>query len=379
MKILHLLSNFRWTERAEPAALLAWAEQQAGADIVFGCGTYRVAEHNSILPRLQARGLDTFSLEMPKHLQVLPLLRDAKRLRAYIQERSVDILHCHMMNAHATAAAAVRSMCPRPLIIRMCYEPEGIARGLREGFLMRYATDGLILITDEAQAAAEARYPALRGRVAVIEPGIDLDRFSPERTLDAEPESTEFPPNAFVVGIVSRLRKARRIDLVIRALGLIAKECPNLHLMIVGQSGTPEKLHETVTQPAEEAGCADRVHLAGYRAGDALVAAYRRMDVLAYPEPGTDRSCRTVREAMAAGLPVVAAKVGYLPHLVEHESTGFLAEQTVDAFAKALRRLYEDRSLLRKYAANSLARARQQFGLPRQAEQTLAFYQRLAG
>ena len=41
--------------------------------------------------------------------------------------------------------------------------------------------------------------------------------------------------------------------------------------------------------------------------GDDLVAAYRAMHALAYPVPGTDQTCRTVREAMAAGVPIVGS------------------------------------------------------------------------
>jgi len=375
VNILHLLSNFRWTERAEPAVLLAWAEKQAGKAVVVASGGMHAPLANSITPQLIARGVEPLLLEMPKHLRVLPMRRDTQRLRAFMHERQVDVVHCHMVNAHTTAAFAARRSNPRPLIVRSCYEPEGIAKTLRERALMRYATDGLIVTTDEAREAMRARYPWLRDRVAVIGPGIDLDRFSPERDLDAGPEPSVFPEGAFVVGIVSRLRKARRVDLVIQAIGALAAECPDLHLMVVGQGGSPEKVREAVTQPAEDAGCADRIHLAGYRKDDALVAAYRRMDALAYPEPGTDQSCRTVREAMAAGLPVVAAKVGYLPHLIEHESTGLLAAQSVDAFAEALRHLYKDRMTLRRYAANSLTSARRRFGLDHQAEQTLAFYE----
>jgi glycosyltransferase involved in cell wall biosynthesis len=375
VNILHLLSNYRWTERAEPAVLLAWAEHQAGAAVTVASGGIRKPEKNSIQPHVLARGLESVLFELPKHFRVGPLLRDARALRAYLVAHPAAVIHCHMVNAHTTAVLACRTMPKRPRIVRSCYEPEGLANTLRERVLMR-RSDGLIVNTEDAQTAMVARYPWLRDRVAVIPPGIDTDRFAPDRVLECPPEPAALPANAFVVGIVSRLRAARRIDLVVRAVGALAAECPDLHLMVVGQGGSEEKVHEAVTQPALDSGCADRVHLVGYRKGDTLVAAYRRMNVLAYPEPGTDRSCRTVREAMAAGLPVVAARVGYLPHLVEHEATGLLAEQTVAGFTDAFRRLYRDRGLTRHYAENSLASARRRFGLSAQAAATLAFYRR---
>jgi len=377
VKILHLLSNYRWTERAEPAVLLARAERQAGHNIAFASGEAPAGVEDAVQPRVAALGLESIALELPKHIRVLPALRDARALAAYIDSWSAEVVHCHMAGAHITAALARRRSARKPRIVRMCYEPEGLENSFREAALARWATDGLIVTTPEARDATAARFTRLRNRIEVIEPGIDLERFSPDRALSAPPEPTALPPNAFVVGIVSRLRKARRLDLVIGAIGQLTRDCPDLHLLIVGRGGSPEKVEEAVTQPAREAGCLDRVHLAGYRTDDALVAAYRRMNVLAYPEPGTDRSCRTVREAMAAGLPVVAARVGYLPHLIEHEATGLLAEQSADDFARALRRLYDNRDTLRGFATNSLNDARRRFGLDQQARQTLAFYETL--
>lgn len=370
--VLHLLSNYRWTERAEPAAILALAEKQCGADVHFVCGSPQKVRPNRAAVELEARGLAPIALHFPKHFSLSALLRDAPRLRAILEERGIGVVHAHMPNAHVNAAWARRGIARRIPIVRTCYEPAGLPRGLREYYLARRATDGLIVTTREAQQAMAARYPALRDRIVLIEPGIDLARFSPERSIESS-ETTDLPQDAFVVGIVSRLRKDRRIDIVIDAVASLARHCPRLHLMIVGRGG-PEELEEAVTRPLARAGCSDRVHMAGYKRGDELVAAYRRMQVLLYPAPGTDKSCRTVREAMAAGVPVIGARVGYVPYLIEHEASGLLAEQDAEAFAAAIRRVYEDAAFLQRLRAGALARARERFSLEAQAQRTLAFY-----
>jgi glycosyltransferase involved in cell wall biosynthesis len=164
---------------------------------------------------------------------------------------------------------------------------------------------------------------------------------------------------------------------VIDAIAALAPDCPRLHLMIVGRGG-PEEFEEAVTRPLARAGCSDRVHLAGYLRGDDLVAAYRRMHALAYPAPGTDKSCRTVREAMAAGVSVIGARVGYVPHLVDHEKTGLLASQDAQSFAAGIRRMYDDAIFLQRLREASLSGARERFSLEAQARRALAFYDSLA-
>lgn len=377
LEVLHLLSNYRWTERAEPAANLALAERRSGCAVHFACGSPRSAHPNRVAIELGARGFEPIVLELPKHFSLGALKRDVEKLGALLQKNETGVMHAHMLNAHLTAAATRRRIDRRVILVRSCYEPEGLPLGLRETILGRRATDGFIVTTDEARDVMGRRHPALRERIVVIEPGIDLDRFSPEKTVEVLQALQNLPADAFIVGIVSRLRKDRRIDIAIDAVAALARDCPRLHLIIVGRGG-PAEFEEAVTQPLVRAGCADRVHHVGYLRGDDLVAAYRRMDALLYPAPGTDKSCRTVREAMAAGVAVIGARVGYVPHLVEHEATGLLAEQDAHAFADAIRWVYEDTAFLEQLKTVGLARARERFSLEAQAKRTLAFYDSLA-
>jgi glycosyltransferase involved in cell wall biosynthesis len=372
-RILHLLSNYRWTERAEPAANLALAQKRAGRRVAFACGSPPRVRPNRVALELEQRGLAPLVWEMPKHFALGPMLRDAARMREMLARNDVDVIHCHLPNAHLTAAIALRTVTQRPLIVRSVYEPEGLPRSLRESYVLHRATDGLIVTTDEAREKMGAQHAQLRDRTAIIEPGIDLDRFAPDRAIAELPAIAGLPDDAFVVGVVSRLRKDRRVDIVIDAVAQLAADCPKLHLLIIGRGG-PQELEEAVSRPLARAGCANRVHLAGYLRDDALVAGYRRMNALAYPAPGTDKSCRTVREAMAAGVPVVGVRVGYVPHLIEDGGTGLLADQSAQSFARAIQALYGDAALRKRLAEESLSRSRERFSLDAQAARTLEFY-----
>jgi glycosyltransferase involved in cell wall biosynthesis len=84
----------------------------------------------------------------------------------------------------------------------------------------------------------------------------------------------------------------------------------------------------------------------------AIEAIYDRLDVLVTPSIWLENSPLVVHEALQGGLPVVAANIGGLPELVQHERNGLLFDAgSVDSLAASLRRLVDDRTLTRQLAA----------------------------
>ena len=176
--------------------------------------------------------------------------------------------------------------------------------------------------------------------------------------------------------MVTRIRDTRRIDLSLAALHALAEEFPHLKLLLVGR-GRKGAVESVVEKPAGEMGILDRVILPGYCDGERLVGAYRAMDVMVYPIPGSDKSCRTVREAMAAGLPVIAPGIGFLPELIEDNVTGRLMDFSWESLAKILQELVPDKTKVNELGRRALETARQRFSTKLQAQRTLEFYDKL--
>ncbi len=82
--------------------------------------------------------------------------------------------------------------------------------------------------------------------------------------------------------------------------------------------------------------------------------------------------------AMAAGVPVIASKVGGLVEIVEHERTGLLVENTPAAIAAAVRRLTEDRPFAQALAAQARSSIAERFSVDRMVADTLAVYEAIA-
>ncbi len=377
LKILHLLSNWKWTEVSEPAVELALSQKKLGAEIEFVCGRgpaerpKRCVDYNARLKKLDSIHV----LEMPKHFRVLPAVKDCANLRPMLKHFKPDVIHCHKRNAHLMGFLS-RGIPKPPVIVRSCYDSEGPQHDLRSWLLYKFGTEGLVVINEKSKQAALARNLLSSDTVQVIEPGIDLNRFSPQRKISVDQHSFGLKSDAFVVGVVSRIRDSRRLDITLKAIQKLAKAYPHLQMLLVGR-GREGAVEIVVEKPAREMAILDRIVMAGYCDEDRLVAAYRAMDVLVYASSGSDQSCRTVREAMAAGIPVIAPAIGFLPELIEDHVTGRLMDVSGENLAKILEELIRDEAKLHEMGRRSIKTSVLRFSPKLQAERTLNFYQKL--
>lgn len=376
MRIVHLISNFRWTERVEPAADLAIAQQKLGHQVRYLCGHNKgAAPEDCIQGRAARKGLqfdDRFHLT--KHLQILPALQDLKRLVKYMREFKPEVVHCHLPNAHLLAALAIRNCSPRPILVRTLYEPKTMQCPIRFNLISRPATDGVIVLSTSCLPNLSGKFRHHPERVASILPGIDIDQFANRHEL-GRLNLVDIPEGTFVVGMVTAIGARRRLDLALKAVALLAPHYPQLRLLICGRG----KVGKFLNEPASRLGIRNRVILAGYCRNDDLVRAYHSMNVLLYPMHGSDQSCRTVREALASGVPVVASDISIIKELVRDNQTGLVTDFNSHALAEALEKMLKLEPAARRsmsQAAQDDARAR--FCRIRQAKKVVEFYQQLA-
>jgi len=377
LKILHLLSNWKWTEISEPAVDLALAQKKLGAEVEFVCGrgpadrSKRRVDFHARLKKLDPIHV----LDMPKHFRLLPAAKDYAKLGPILQRFQPDVIHCHKSNAHLLGFLS-RGLSKAPLIVRSCYDPAGPRYDIRSRFLYRFGTEGMVVINERSKQTILVRNGFAPETVQVIEPGIDLDRFSPQRKISEDQQGFGLQADSFVVGVVSRIRDSRRLDISLKAIAALAERFAQLQLLLVGR-GREGAVQKVVETPAREMGILDRIVMAGYCDGDRLVAAYRAMDVLVYANPGSDKSCRTVREAMAAGIPVIAPGTGFLPDLIDDQVTGRLMDISGQDLANILEELIRDEVKLHEMGRRSIKTAVLRFPPMLQAEKTLNFYHKL--
>ncbi len=155
--------------------------------------------------------------------------------------------------------------------------------------------------------------------------------------IDAHEYTPNFEPRTGnTVLFVGRVTGEKQIDVLLKAISLLPAEL-DTKLRIVGGGDQMRNLQHL----SESLGLADRVVFRGYVTEAELRAEYTAATVFAMPSIAELQSIATM-EAMASGLPIVAANAMALPHLVSDGCNGFLFEPSDPAdLAAKLRAVLE--------------------------------------
>ena len=373
MRVLHLFANWKWTGPAEPAVALAASLAARGHDVHFACGREVGTLPNEVANEALARGLTPVQgLHLGKHRHPIYDPLDRRALRAVLKRLKPRLIHCNLPNDQRIAAGAAAGLgIP---IVRSLHDgdPPPVDNDHRTQLT---GAAGVIAISDRMRDAVIARFGVPSESCVAIDPAVDLRRFNPKSRglTDLRPEYG-LGKDDFVVGIVARMQKHRRFEIFFEALTKVAAEVPSLKILLVGRGTWME---EVAVKPAARRELAGKAIFTGYRRGAEYVATLACMSAKVYLTPGSDGSCRAVREAMAMGVPIVAARRGHLVDLVEEGVTGLLVDDDPEQLAAALVRLAKDPTERARMADASAKKAQRRFGLPGQAKAVEAFYERV--
>jgi len=275
-----------------------------------------------------------------------------------------DVVHFHTARAHALAPLSRGRGARLVVTRRMDYVPAG---GPYVRFLYNRAVDAVIAISEGVRTAL-IRVGVRAERIRVVPSGIDA------RALAAPPAARaavrrEWGLGDDEVAVVAlgalEVRKGHAV-LLAAATGL-ASAAPRLRYVFCGEGRQAKAL-------AGAAAALDGVvEMVGFRRD--VAACLAAADIVALPSLQEGLGVAAL-EAMAAGRPVVASRVGGLAEAVVHEETGLLVPPgDPTALAAALARLARDPDLRARLGAAGHARVLARYTATRMAEGTLACYE----
>ena len=376
MRAFHLYANWKWTGPAEPAVNLAASLRDRGVAVGFACGRSVAGLENEVEGALAERDLvPAAGLRLGKHRNPIFDPMDRRALRRIFEAFRPAVVHCHLPNDHRIGGGAARAMKERPKVVRTLYEGETPKMEKDLAALLGPGADAVLCVSRTVARELPARAGIPPEKVFFVEGAVDLARFDSRPGLPPLAKEYGIRKEDFVVGIVARMQKHRRFEQFFDALALAAARVPSLKVLLVGRGTWME---EVAVKPAARSELAGKAIFTGYRRGAEYVDTLRCMSAKVYLTPGSDGSCRAVREVMAVGVPIVAARRGMLPEIVEDGASGLVFEDSPESLAEALVRLASDDALRKRLSKGARDAAAARFGLPAQAARVESIYRWLS-
>ena len=169
-------------------------------------------------------------------------------------------------------------------------------------------------------------------RVDVWRKGIDTERFHPSfKTTAMRAKMSDNNPDDFLMVYVGRLGAEKRL----KDIKPMLEKMPNARLCIVGTGPQEEELHQHFK--------GTKTVFTGQLSGDDLSSAFASADAFVMPSDSETLGF-VVLESMASGVPVVGARAGGIPDLIDDGKTSFLVEPgDTDGFVERLTELQDEK------------------------------------
>ncbi len=366
LSIVHVLSSFGMGGQERVALDLAGGQAAAGHRVL----TVSLAPlpEGPLAAEFRDRGLEIQTVAKRPGRDPRLFLSLARLFR----NRRADVVHTH--NPQPLLFAALPAKLARAGLV---HTKHGVNPDTRRRLAMRRAAGRLVdmfvaVAQPTAQVAADGR-ECRADRLRVVANGIDLGRFNPDgdarRAIRRE---LGIPDDAFAVGTVGRLWPEKGHAYLIRSLAPVLGD--RFHLVITGEGPERENLARQIAE-LPGAGQPAAVHLTGNRRDVPRVLAALDVFVLTSKSEGLPL---VIPEAMAAGLPVVATRVGGIPQVVDEGVTGFMvAYGDEEALRGRLVALDADRQLARQCGEMGRERSLDRYSSRRMVADYLALYRQV--
>jgi glycosyltransferase involved in cell wall biosynthesis len=325
------------------------------------------------LPRLLDAGIPVHRLSLVRPVRLWTDIKALMQLLRLLRTRRYDIVHTHMSKGGCVGRVAAR-ICRVPLVVAGAYNfgvlyLKGTVGAPCFWLIDKLMVAGLtdMVISDSEQIRREVirlrMIPA--HKIRTVSSGIDLRRFA----VEPEVISPEGRASAsLIVGTIARLIPAKGLPELLQAAVEIIRVSPTVQFVIVGDG--PERM--TLERQIIDLGLSAHVSLLGSQP-DILRLLYT-FDVFVLSSRSEGRPV-VLMEAMAAGRPIVATRVGGVGELLTHNESGLLVPPgSIKDLTQALLTLLQDSDRRRALGKAARQVAFQQLSLARMAASVEAIY-----
>ena len=247
----------------------------------------------------------------------------ATKLVDVVRAHGVRVLHVHYAIPHSISAILTRQMCANCgiRIITTLHGTDITLVGSDPSFseITRFGIESSDVVTAVSESLRESTrsHFGVEKEIQVIPNFVDTEVYSPLRR-DPELRRRFASDGERLVVHISNFRPVKRVRDVVRIFASIVQRVPS-RLLMIGHG--PER--SVAEEEVERLGLRDRVCFLGVL--DAVADLLAVADLFLLPSDGESFGLAAL-EAMACAVPVIAARAGGIPELVEDGVTGILGE-----------------------------------------------------
>jgi glycosyltransferase involved in cell wall biosynthesis len=289
----------------------------------------------------------------------------AWRLARRVRQQRVDVVHLHQRSAFFYGVLA--GLLHRAPIVYTEHGPLLAPPRPVQAFFNRalaWRIDRVTAVSHDVARGLAAAERFDRHDIAVVPNAIDLELFSADQpgAREAARRSLGLPLTAPILGSVGRLQAVKNHGALIRIIARLRRQQPDAMLVVIGEGEHRSALEAL----ARDVGVADAVRLVGMRRDVAQLLPAFDVFCLTSLSEGIPLS---LLEAMAAGVPVVAAATGGIPEAAGSGTDALLVDgdpagdDYVERFASAVDGVLLDRAGAQRRAASARQRVRSEFSI----------------
>jgi glycosyltransferase involved in cell wall biosynthesis len=285
-----------------------------------------------------------------------------RKIGDIVRNASLEIIH-----GHGAKGAAYARMLARGIGAKAVFTPHGgslhytnaslggaIFLGLER--LLKNRTDGIIFESEFAERTFEKNIGAVTCASRIVHNGLYDDEFVP---LPADDKNHDFV-------FIGEIRALKGISVLLDAIEQLASEM-DFSVLIVGNGDQETFLKSRIS----EAGLQNRVTLSA--AIHPATKALQKARCMLMPSLG-ESFPYIVLECLAAGVPILATRVGGIPEIFGPHSAILLPPGDVNALTSAMRQFMLNPAAAFEDAASLRNRVMQNFSVSQMASKTIDFY-----
>ena len=342
--------------------------RSAGAEVVVGCPTTRLANLSAAASARRSRLLST--LQSVTNAVLMLIIRPVQWLR-FLRRHAVDIVHLNnSFNGNhdlMIAAWALRLPC----IAHQRGVP-GVT-GRSEIWFGRRLARIVAISTFIRDDLLQRGLP--HEKITLVHDGIDPSRTSVRGSQTDIASQLGIGPGRKVVGMVGNVKRWKGQHVFLSAMAMVAKRYPDVCGLVVGATPDPAYLAE-LKESILRLGLESNVFFAGYQRHS--VDFMSLMDVVVHASVDPEPFGIVITEAMALGKPVIASDMGGPRDIVEPGVTGFLTPANdAEALSHKILALLDDPVKARKLGTAGSRRFLEHFTAARNVDCLQRLYMEL--